>query len=202
MNVFVLCTGRCGSTTFAEACRHITNFTAAHESNWGKVGKARLTYPDQQIEVDNRLAWMLGELDERFGPRAFYVYLRRDREETARSFERRWGNRRSIIRGFAECILSTTEFDLEVCRSYVDCVDANIRMFLKDKPQHLEINLADAAGGYREFWRRIGARGDLDAALRTLSTAYNASQAQSSTNGNSGIRVLKRLFRPPNPDDE
>ena len=31
-NVFVLCTGRCGSTTFTQACQHIQNYTASHES--------------------------------------------------------------------------------------------------------------------------------------------------------------------------
>ena len=44
MNVFVLNTGRCGSTTFIEACRHITNYSAAHESKTGRLGPARLRF--------------------------------------------------------------------------------------------------------------------------------------------------------------
>jgi hypothetical protein len=32
MHIFILNTGRCGSTTCARACQHMTNYTAAHES--------------------------------------------------------------------------------------------------------------------------------------------------------------------------
>lgn len=60
MNVFVLTTGRSGSTTFYKACRHISNYTCGHESNWSLIGKERLNYPENHIEVDNHLVWMLG----------------------------------------------------------------------------------------------------------------------------------------------
>ncbi len=56
MDVFVLCTGRCGSTTFIKACAHITNYTAAHESRTGLLGSDRLDYPGKHIEADNRLS--------------------------------------------------------------------------------------------------------------------------------------------------
>lgn len=45
MNVFVLCTGRCGSVTFVEACKHVTNYTSAHESRAGIAGPGRVQYP-------------------------------------------------------------------------------------------------------------------------------------------------------------
>ena len=32
MNVFVLCTGRSGSVTFYNVCKHIKNYTTSHES--------------------------------------------------------------------------------------------------------------------------------------------------------------------------
>lgn len=78
MNVFVLSTGRCGSTTFVKACEHITNFSAAHESRTGLLGAARLDYAGNHIEADNRLSWLLGRLDRTYGNAAFYVHLRRD----------------------------------------------------------------------------------------------------------------------------
>ena len=37
MRVFVLCTGRSGSTTFVRACQHIDNYTASHESTAGPI---------------------------------------------------------------------------------------------------------------------------------------------------------------------
>ncbi|MCS3662077.1 hypothetical protein [Salinibacter ruber] len=89
MNVFVLCTGRCGSTTFARACEHIENYSAAHESRAGKI-KGRVNYPARHIEVDNRLSWFLGRLDEVYGDDLFYVHLRRNPRATAESFADRY----------------------------------------------------------------------------------------------------------------
>jgi hypothetical protein len=89
MRVFAVGTGRCGSTTFAEACSHITNFTSAHESGKGKLA-GRLEYPDRHIEVDNRLSWFLASLHERYGNDVFYVHLTRDPSATTRSFVARW----------------------------------------------------------------------------------------------------------------
>src|SRR5688572_26940299 len=90
MNVFVLCTGRCGSTTFVKACSHATNYSSAHESRANVVGPERLAYPPNHIEADNRLSWFLGRLERTYGNNAFYVHLTRSREETARSFTKRW----------------------------------------------------------------------------------------------------------------
>ena len=84
MNVFVLTTGRSGSVTFAEACRHITNYTAGHETRVGLVGDDRLAYPGDHIEVDDRLAWLLGRLEDAYGDAAFYVHLRRDEQRYGR----------------------------------------------------------------------------------------------------------------------
>lgn len=65
-NVFVLCTGRCGSTTlFAQACQHIENYTASHESKIFLLGDKRLEYSQNHIEVDNRLSWFLGSLEKK-----------------------------------------------------------------------------------------------------------------------------------------
>ncbi|HIK35539.1 MULTISPECIES: hypothetical protein [unclassified Thermosynechococcus] len=70
MNVFVLWTSRCDSVTFAEACTFIANFNSAQESRTFLLGEAHLAYPDRHIEVDNRLAWFLGRLDQTYGDRA------------------------------------------------------------------------------------------------------------------------------------
>ena len=109
MNVFILCTGRCGSTTFAKACGHIANYSSAHESRFGLVGEDRLDYPEDHIEADNRLSWMLGPLAKLYGNEAFYVHLRRDNETTAASFERRWGT--GIIEAYTSGVLVTSDRD-------------------------------------------------------------------------------------------
>jgi hypothetical protein len=60
----------------------------AHESRVCLVD-GRLSYPDDHIEVDNRLAWFLGSLGTLY-PGAFYVHLTRDPERVASSMVRRW----------------------------------------------------------------------------------------------------------------
>src|SRR6478752_4229315 len=86
MNIFVLCTGRCGSTTFIKACSHISNFTSAHESRAHLIGEDRLDYPTNHIEADNRLSWLLGRLGRKYGRDAVYVHLKRNMRDTAHSF--------------------------------------------------------------------------------------------------------------------
>jgi len=90
MNVFVLCTGRCGSMTFSEACKHIKNYTSSHESKNHLFGKERLNYPNNHIEVDNRLSWFLGSMDKKYGNDAYYVHLKRDTLNVAKSYLERW----------------------------------------------------------------------------------------------------------------
>lgn len=177
MNVFVLNTGRCGSTTFSRACGHIRNYTSGHETRADLVGPDRLAYPPHHIEVDNRLSWFLGRLHRRFGDEAFYVHLTRDRDATAESFLRRFG--RGIMQAYSQHVLMSPSCGadaLDVARDYCDTVDANIRLFLRDKTRVVRFRLESAADDFPGFWRAIGAEGDLDAALAEFDTFYNASR--------------------------
>ena len=176
MNLFVLNSGRCGSTTFIAACRHIQNFTSAHESRIHLLGPERLAYPEQHIEADNRLCWFLGALDEGYGDNAFYVHLSREREPTAESFAKRRDS--GIMRAFREGILlggPEGASDLKIADFYLDTIEANIRHFLKDKRQQMSFRLETAAEDFRRFWDWIGAEGDLDAALAEWQVRHNAS---------------------------
>ncbi len=147
MNVFVLCSGRCGSLTFTRACSHITNFTAGHESRVRELGSARLAYPDQHIECDNRLAWMLGRLDRQYGDQARYVHLTRRDEDCAESFNRRW-ERGGIMMAYGRAILMRRRqhgYGLPVCHDFLETIDANIAHFLKDKTHWMPFRLEQAA---------------------------------------------------------
>jgi hypothetical protein len=178
MNIFVLNTGRCGSTTFIRACEHISNYSAGHETRIHLWGDARLGYPENHIEADNRLCWILGRLDETFGDDAFYVHLRRNPEATAASFARRMDF--GIMRAWREGVLLGPDdrpTSLDLARDYVDSVESNIRLFLKNKSQRLEVRLEQAAEDFDRFWRAIGARGDLDAALAEWRVRHNASSS-------------------------
>lgn len=176
MNVFILNSGRCGSTTFIAACRHIANYTSGHESRLHSIGEARMAYPDRHIEADNRLSWMLGRLERRYGGEAFYVHLARDRDAAADSFARRAGF--GIMKAWREGVLLDGEPGLsarDLALDYLDCVEANIAAFLKDKPRVMAFRLERAREDFPVFWERIGARGDLAAALAEWDTRHNAS---------------------------
>ncbi|WP_298326293.1 hypothetical protein [Haloactinopolyspora sp.] len=182
MRAFVLCTGRCGSVTFIEACRHIDNYTAGHESLAREYGPARFAYPDRHIEADNRLSWFLGGLRRAFGPDPLYVHLRRDPEQVAQSFLRRWDRgRANIVGAFGQAMLPvprqrTGEDErLEICRFYVDTVRTNIEAFLATVPYSMTIDLERAEEQFPEFWHRIGAEGDLDAAIAEFGIRHNPS---------------------------
>jgi hypothetical protein len=178
MNIFVLNTGRCGSTTFIRACEHMSNYTAAHESRLPLIGEQRLDYPPNHIEADNRLSWYLGRLEQKYGDGAFYLHLKRDREEVAMSYAKR--REFGIMKAYREGILlggREQQTDLDLALDYVDTVEANIAHFLKDKSMTMELNLASAQADFSQFWQRIDAQGDLHRALAEWQVKYNASDS-------------------------
>ena len=188
MNIFILNTGRCGSMTFIRACQHISNFSSAHESRCHELGDARLAYPDNHIEADNRLAWFLdalpavcaflGRLDRHYGDNAVYVHLRRNIEATVNSYAKRLFPG-GIIPAYRQGILQFLPDNvshISVCLDYYDTVNSNIELFLKDKTRKMTFTLENAAEDYPKFWRLIGAEGDMSAALAEFRIAYNASE--------------------------
>ena len=177
MRVFVLCTGRCGSTTFAYACKHATNFTTGHESRAKFLGADRFDYPDNHIEIDNRLSWFLGRLEQAYGNSAYYVHLTRDPAKVAESYARRMLNPASIGAAHKRSILMDSPQDeLDVCVDVVDTMLANIESFLKDKSHVLHVSVERCEDDFARFWQWIGAEGALAAALAEWRILYNDSE--------------------------
>ena len=176
-NVFVLCTGRCGSLTFAESCRHLTNYTVGHETRVDRVGADRLAYPDHHIEVDNRLSWMLGRLGTAYPESdTLWVHLRRDAEATARSFEKRWG--RGIIRAYAKDVLpgATKRADrFAICLDYTRTVNANIEAYLHGRERTCTVRLERVEEDFPHFLEMVGAEGDRAKAIAEWAVRHNAS---------------------------
>jgi len=176
MNVFILNSGRCGSTTFIKACQHITNYSAAHESLLSKTGAQRLNYPENHIEADNRLAWLLGRLDKSYGSDAFYVHLKRDPQDTANSFIKRIDF--GILKAYEQGVLMHSTHQLpayDIAADYVETVNNNIELFLRDKTHKMLISLETVQTDFTDFWERIDARGNCDNALSEWRIKYNAS---------------------------
>jgi hypothetical protein len=195
MRVFILCTGRSGSTAIIKACEGIKNFTCGHETLSHKFGKDRFDYPDNHIEADNRLAWFLGSLDKKFGDDAVYIHLIRDKDATVKSYNQRWKSRLTIVKAFAEGILMTPVELLDdtsrllVCSDYYDTVNSNIELFLKNKTQKIEIHLDNIKQGFQQLWNLIGAQGDLDLALQSFDEHHNKSMKK-----NIFERIQARLY--------
>lgn len=171
-NIFILNTGRCGSSSFIHACREISNYTSAHESRCKKTGKERLNYPESHIEADNRLSWFLGRLDEKYGQKALYVHLHRNPEKTAQSFLTRW-DPFGIMRAYSYGILMSGKKDLEICQDYELTVRANIKMFLKDKEHQCQVRLEHIKEDFSAFWEMIEAEGDKEKALASFDKPTN-----------------------------
>ncbi len=180
MNVFVLSTGRCGSTTFVRACTHITNYTAGHVSRAGMLGSERMAFPKDHIEADARLPWFLGRLDEAFGDDALYVHLTRNDQAVARSHVDRWHF--GITKAYREGILHDLPEGVDpmsLTMDYVHTVNANIRYFMKQRPHTMLFRLEHAKEDFKAFWTRIGAQGDLEAALDEFEVRHNATKERS-----------------------
>jgi hypothetical protein len=177
MNIFILNAGRSGSTSFIKACGHITNYTAGHESRVNLTGDRRIDYPDNHIEADNRLCWLLGRLDRKYGHNAHYVHLIRDRQKCAASFVKRADF--GIMKAYKEGILlgGQNQSRQQIAEDYLDTMETNIALFLKDKPNQSVFRVEQAQRDFRDFWRRIEARGDLDKALDEWRIHHNASPA-------------------------
>lgn len=179
-NVFVLCTGRCGSTTFAKASAHATNFTAAHESRSHMTGPRRFAYAQGHIEVDNRLAWNLGRLDRAYGDTAHYVHLLRDPQAVAASFIGRQNY--GLIKAWRETmllnlVLRAPKTDIAlIAADMIDTITTNISHFLRDKTHVMTIHMETIAADFPAFWRWIGATGDLDAAMAEWQVRHNATE--------------------------
>lgn len=199
MNVFVLTTGRTGSLSLERACSHISNYTAAHESRCGELGAERLNFPENHIEIDNRLAWFLGDLEARYGDNAIYIHLIRDEKKVADSYAKRWNRETSIVRAYAYGIIKLQEHQIknptEICLDFVQTTNRNIAQFISDKSKKMTFDISNNAEDFRKFWDLINAQGDYDKAFEELNAVHNAFGSDKHLNSfwNKSLRIIKKL---------
>ena len=181
MRVFVLTPGRTASKTFAYACKHLDGMTAGHETNYGRID-FRLDYPDNHVEVDNRLAWFIGGLDKRYADdNTFYVYLTRDTDKVVESYLTRWHLKVSINRAFYHGILMNPKKpDIDTarksCRLFVETVDENIRYFLKNRTNWAHVRVENLERDFFEFMKNAGLTGDADRIVEALRDIKNVNK--------------------------
>ena len=144
------------------------------------IGDARLDYPSDHIEADNRLSWYLGRIHFKYGNDAFYVHLKRNLEATAKSYAKR--RNVGIMKAFSSGLLRQKTLAPEVDDSYLlardicETVEANIRHFLLDKENKMEMDLENLESDFTRFWYSIGAEGNLKAAINSLAEKKNTTE--------------------------
>lgn len=180
-NVFVLGTGRCGTTTLIRACEYIENFSCGHETRSTLLGDERIAYPPHHIEADNRLTWFLPRLEKTFPAEStLFVHLKRNAENTARSFALR--KREGIMRAYREGILmrgnqkTLHDEDIALAKDYIQCVNENIQAFLSNKPHVMQMDLETLNNDLPKLWRYINAKGNLESAITSTNIKHNTSQ--------------------------
>jgi len=180
-NVFILCAGRTASTSFTHACTHITNYSSAHESRVGLLSDERVKYPDNHIEVDNRLVWFLSRLNKRFGDEAYYVNLTRDSHAIARSYCERWHLNESIVKAYGHGLLMNTKIRkadrMKYCLDYVETVNFNITQFIADKPKVMTIDVSELGAKFSDFFHFIEAKGNLEKCIAEFAVISNKNKS-------------------------
>lgn len=172
MRVFVVGTGRCGTSTFYQACRHVANFTAGHESAARTLGL--YPYPDGHIEVAAHLSMAMGRV-MRAHQSARWVHLIRDRDDAVRSLA---SQSQVQLDSFARHWFQAFQADPnEVAAAFYDCVNANIERMLETVPPQRSktLQLERIGDQWQEFWDWIGAEGDFEASLAEWERRYNSS---------------------------
>lgn len=174
MNVFVLCVGHTGSTTFHKACTHISNYTVGHETQTRISGPSRTAYPANHIEVDNRLLWFLDRLPDD----AFYVHLTRDKQKIVNSFVSRYHHKsKGILRAWKKHVLCNTKDSLEdVAWDYVNTGMNTIDTFISRRRLTMMMDIDTITDVWPEFWTRIGAEGDYEKSIQEFSIHHNSTQ--------------------------
>ena len=170
MRVFVVGTGRCGSVSFREACRHATNYTAGHESKCGL-----LEYPDAWIEVNPQLRCCIPHLAEKY-PDASWVHLVRTPETCIPSLAALGHG--SVMHSYRLLHNSVVPSDdpRDVAYRYYWAENDAIRVMLAacvPETQRMVVRLEDVKAQWADFWRFARCEGDYEASLRSWDVRRN-----------------------------
>lgn len=171
--VFIVCTGRCGSVSFREACRYATNYRTGHESHCGF-----LEYPDQWIEVNNHLRCVIPHMANKY-PDALWVHLIREPKGCIRSLERmNDGAHMRAYQALYPSVMPSHNLGDVAYRYYWAENDAiNVQLTaLVANPQRRVMRLESIKDEWADFWQWIGAEGDDQASLAAWDVRRNTTE--------------------------
>lgn len=170
--VFVVGTGRCGTVSFNHACRHMSNYQTGHESRCGF-----LEYPDQWIEVSHHLRCVITHLRYKY-PDALWVHLLREPEACIKSLAALEDGK--VMMAYRHLYHSVVPSDrlIDIAFRYYWCENDNIRAQLAPIPpeKRREMHLETIKDEWPEFWRWVGAEGDLGSSLASWDVKRNTTE--------------------------
>jgi hypothetical protein len=166
MRVFVVGTGRCGTTTFYQACRHITNYTVGHESEGFRIPKYE--FDDKHIEVSHLNSIALPLLVKKY-PDSMFIHLIRDRQATIQS----WVNGHPDLHEELNCWSRLWYMERNLDAAQIAAARYDRVFELCERMTTWSFKLDRATMWWGVFWRYIKAEGSYDEALKEFSRAYN-----------------------------
>jgi hypothetical protein len=182
MRIFVVGPWRCGSTTFAKAAAHATNYTVGHESQSG--GPETWDFPDNHIEVACHLGiflpFLIHRYGDEYGDESVRVVLLARGDEAA--------HERSLI------AMDDGRTVMEFCRIFLrvrEISKTDAAMLMARALQHITFSASSWASNAFYFllerahldwpacWQFMGCEGDFDGSL----AEWDWLQAQGAANG-------------------
>lgn len=179
MRIFVTGTGRCGSVSFHEACKFITNYTTAHETE-----SSTLEYPDNHIEVNPQFRKCIGRIQNKY-PDSKWVHLIRSEAYCVPSLASLDGG--EIMRGYYQLHKSIIQNDspLVIASEFWKAENEIIACQLMCRVPHKQrrtIHLENINNTWNMFWDWIGAEGNFEESLNSWKTPHNTQEERGEVN--------------------
>lgn len=171
MRVFVTGVGRCGTVSFYEACRFMTNYTTSH-----KEPARDQEYPqDNHIAVNPQLRVAIMRVVKKY-PTSLWVQLTRAPQTNNPSLVA--AGHGSVMQAYGS--MYTTMMDsldlADVAAKYYQFENDRITALLHvsvPPSQRRIMRLETIKEDWPKFWKWIGAEGDYAASLRSWDTPHN-----------------------------
>ena len=188
MQIFVVGTGRCGTSTFYNACQHVTNYTCRHEICYLHLIKQQLI---NAIEVNGGLTFFIPQLRRQY-QRAKWVHMIRDREACIKSLAEQAGQ---SVRYWANVWLQWESSDAELPVAAGLFYDSVNDLIVSQLPEVFTFRLESAyEQDWPEFWDWAKCKGRFESSRVVWRRHYNSGEFRGRDNSTSPSRAL--IVRP------
>lgn len=177
-NIFIISPGRTATYAMSKAFSNVSDYTCAHESRVGFFNDQRINYPDNHIELDNRLSFYLPQLTRKYSKKnSLLVIVNRDRNSIAKSYNKRW-RKINIMKAFSQGIHMNDlqSNNIDVCLAYVNYIYETIDYFKPQWDNVLEIEFSDLNFGIEQILKKINKINDLENVLEEMKNKSNLNE--------------------------